>query len=77
MLFQGSFKGVYTRFQGSLKGALRVFIGNFSEISRVLQLRLKGVSSSFNGVSRVFERSSNKLELCWGQPPSYSQPSSR
>ena len=29
----------------------------FSEVSRVFQVRLKGVSSNFKGVCRVFERS--------------------
>jgi len=35
--------------------ASRVFQGSFREISKVFQVRLKGVSSNFKVVSRVFE----------------------
>ena len=34
-----------------------MFEGSFREILKVFQVRLKGVSSNFKGVSRVFERS--------------------
>ena len=52
-MFQGSFK-VFTE---SFKGVSRTLQGNIKHVSRKFQLRLKGVLSSFKGVSRVFERS--------------------
>ena len=48
-MFQGSFKSVSWKFK-------RHFIG-VKESLRVFQLRLTGVSISFKGVSRIFERS--------------------
>ena len=60
--FNGSFKEFLRLFQGCFKEVSRVFQGILREISRVLkkvfgvfQLRLRGVSSSFKGVSRIFE----------------------
>ena len=49
-----SFKGVSRKFQGCFKEVLRVFQRSFSEeSSKGVQVRLKGILSSFKGVSRV------------------------
>ena len=52
-MFQGSFKSISRKFQGNFEGVLA---------------RLKGISRSFKGDSRVFERSSagvsGKIQWC-------------
>ena len=51
-MFQGNVKGVSRKFKGHLKCQ-----GCFKEVSRAFQVRGKSFSSSFKGVSRIFERS--------------------
>ena len=72
-MFQGSFRSVSTKFQECFfQECFKEISGKFQEcfkkVSRVFQLRLKGVSSSFKGLSRVCERSlktaSGKFEQC-------------
>ena len=55
-MFTESFKGVSRKFQGCFKDILTMSQGSNRGISRVLQVRLKRVSRSFKGVSRVFKR---------------------
>ena len=50
-------QGVSRKFQEFFKEVSGRCNGCFMEISRVLLVRLKGVSGSFKGVSRDFERS--------------------
>ena len=49
-------KGCF-EFQGCFKEVSRKFQGYFKEVLRVFTKSLKGVSSIFKEVSRVFERS--------------------
>ena len=53
-MFTGNFSGVSRKFQKCLKEVSGKFHGCLKKFSRVIQLRLKGVSSSLKGVSRDF-----------------------
>ena len=62
-VFTGSFKVVCRKFKGYFKEFTTVFQENsgkfqgvLNKVSRVFQLRLKGVLSSFKGLSRACER---------------------
>ena len=53
---QGHFKGVYRNFQGCFKEVSRVFQRSYSEERyKSVQVRLKGISRSFEGVSRILK----------------------
>ena len=58
-MFKGIFKSVPSKFFGKFKGVLR----------KGIQVRFKGISSSFMGVLRVFARSSKgvsgKIQWCF------------
>ena len=55
-MFQGSFRSVSRKFQERFREVSGKYQGCFKKVLWVFQVRLKGVSSSFKGFSRVFER---------------------
>ena len=66
-MFTANIKGVSRNFEGCFKEGSRVVQGNFRELSRLfkkipkgVQVRLKGLSSSFKGVSKVFKKKFNR-----------------
>ena len=74
-MFQGCSKKVFRVLQWHFKGVNRKFLGCFKKVSRVfqrsfikesskgVQVRWKGISSSFKGVSRVLERCSTGMSV--------------
>ena len=55
MVFERTSKGLSGKFQRDFKDASRNFQGCSKKVFRLFQGRLKGVSSSFYVVSRVFK----------------------
>ena len=56
--FQGGFKDVLRKlgvFAKNVKDVSRKLHECFKEVSRVFQVRLKGISSSFKGISKKFK----------------------
>ena len=56
-MFQGRFKSVSGKFQECCREVSGKFQGCLINVLGVFQVRGKGLSSTFKGVSRIFKRS--------------------
>ena len=63
-MFTENFKGVSMKFRGCFKEVFGKFYGGFKKVSRVLKLRLNGVSRNLKGVSSL-NGVSGKFQWCF------------